>query len=141
MRDVILHKNEGYHDRRTGLRCRTPDTVMSGKIRGNGFFPNQIRVRLPTKRVLATFITVLMSKVTAILPEIEHRHLMGSERMYRNVSYSLRNPDYRRLSNTEIPKRITDTAGTGSPEDIFYIYQDQPNSFSKKQKVLISSDL
>ena len=43
------------------------------------FFPNRVRVRLPPKRVLAQYCSVPMSKMTAILSEMEQNQLIGTE--------------------------------------------------------------
>ena len=43
------------------------------------FSPDQVRVRLPTKRMLAQFCLVPMSKMTAILSEMEQNRLIGTE--------------------------------------------------------------
>jgi len=43
------------------------------------FFPDRVRVRLPPKRVLAQFCSVPMSKMTAILSEMEQNQLIGTE--------------------------------------------------------------
>lgn len=43
------------------------------------FFPDRVRVRLPPKRVLAVFCSMPMSKMTAILSEMEHDQLIGTE--------------------------------------------------------------
>jgi len=43
------------------------------------FFPDRVRVRLPPKRVLAVSCSVPMSKMTAILSEMERDQLIGTE--------------------------------------------------------------
>ena len=43
------------------------------------FFPDRIRIRLPPKRVLAQFCSVPMSKMTAILSEMEQNQMIGTE--------------------------------------------------------------
>ena len=43
------------------------------------FFPDRVRVRLPPKRVLARSCSVPMSKMTAILSEMEQNQLIGTE--------------------------------------------------------------
>jgi DNA-binding transcriptional regulator YhcF (GntR family) len=42
------------------------------------FFPDQVRVHLPPKRVLARSCSVPMSKMTAILSEMERDNLIGT---------------------------------------------------------------
>ncbi|MFA4861891.1 hypothetical protein [Methanoregula sp.] len=43
------------------------------------FLPNMVRVHLPPKRVLAESCLVPMSKMTAILSEMEQNQLIGTE--------------------------------------------------------------
>ncbi|WP_321506365.1 hypothetical protein [uncultured Methanoregula sp.] len=43
------------------------------------FFPDRIRVRLPPKRMLALSCMVPMSRMTAILSEMEQNQLIGTE--------------------------------------------------------------
>jgi DNA-binding transcriptional regulator YhcF (GntR family) len=43
------------------------------------FFPDRVGVRLPPKRVLAQSCSVPMSKMTAILSEMEQNQLIGTE--------------------------------------------------------------
>ena len=43
------------------------------------FFPDQVRLHLPPKRLLAQYIPVPMSKITMILSEMEQKQLIGSE--------------------------------------------------------------
>ena len=44
------------------------------------FFPDRVRISLPPKRVLALYMSVPMSKMTALLSEMEQRQLLGTEK-------------------------------------------------------------
>ena len=43
------------------------------------YFPDRVRVHLPPKRVLAESCLVTMSKMTALLSEMEQNQLIGTE--------------------------------------------------------------